>query len=176
MAAVIHINRAPVLTLWSTVVAERLGFDWDEALTLGQAVAGLNAHAKGVQLGLFEPTPEAEKERRRAARQGETLHVALLGRAVPAVQTPAGVRALKNDQATKPESVARYLQKAFGDDLDEARRTMEQLARSMAPEDLARYAYHLYEQFRPVVPPDVWGWGAKADLDLGFVATLARAE
>src|SRR4051812_7122136 len=33
----IHINRAPVLTLWATVVAEPLGFDRDTALTLGQA-------------------------------------------------------------------------------------------------------------------------------------------
>src|SRR5215207_4660316 len=36
----IRINRAPVLTLSAAVVAERLGFDRDTALTLGQAVAG----------------------------------------------------------------------------------------------------------------------------------------
>ena len=29
----IKINRAPVLTLWATVVAERLGFDEESALT-----------------------------------------------------------------------------------------------------------------------------------------------
>jgi hypothetical protein len=34
------------LTLWASIVAERLGFDHDEALTLGKAVAGLNAQAK----------------------------------------------------------------------------------------------------------------------------------
>ena len=34
----IRVNRAPVLTLWATVVAERLGFDHDAALTLGRAV------------------------------------------------------------------------------------------------------------------------------------------
>ncbi len=33
----ITINRAPVLTLWVAVVAERLGFAWDEAVTLGRA-------------------------------------------------------------------------------------------------------------------------------------------
>ncbi len=27
----IAINRAPVLTCWAAVVAERLGFDWEEA-------------------------------------------------------------------------------------------------------------------------------------------------
>jgi hypothetical protein len=54
MADPISINRAPVLTLWAAVVADGLGFKWDEALTLGRAVAGLNAHSKGVSLGLFE--------------------------------------------------------------------------------------------------------------------------
>jgi hypothetical protein len=53
MPNVSTVNRAPVLTLWAAVVAERLGFAWDEALTLGRAVAGLNAYSKGVRLGLF---------------------------------------------------------------------------------------------------------------------------
>ena len=34
---IISINRAPVLTLWVAVVGQRLGFDEDEALTLGKA-------------------------------------------------------------------------------------------------------------------------------------------
>ena len=34
---IISTNRAPVLTLWAAVFAERLGFDEDEALTLGKA-------------------------------------------------------------------------------------------------------------------------------------------
>ena len=37
----ITINRAPVLTPWAAVVAERLGFDRATALTLGQAKANL---------------------------------------------------------------------------------------------------------------------------------------
>jgi hypothetical protein len=37
----LSINRAPVQTLWATVVAERLGFERDEALTLGRAVAAV---------------------------------------------------------------------------------------------------------------------------------------
>jgi hypothetical protein len=60
----ITVNRAPVLTMWAAVVAERLGFDRDEALTLGRAVAGLNAQAKGRSLGIFHPVPKTVKERR----------------------------------------------------------------------------------------------------------------
>ena len=50
----IKINRAPVLTLWATIVAERMGYKNDEALTFGKAVAGLNAQSKGKRLGIYE--------------------------------------------------------------------------------------------------------------------------
>jgi len=58
----LRINRAPVLTLWAAVVAERLGFAWEEALRLGRAVAGLNAYAKGKALGLFTLNLEAVRK------------------------------------------------------------------------------------------------------------------
>ena len=64
----VMINLAPVLTLWAAVVAEILGFDYDEALTLGRTVAGLNAYSKGVTLGLFQPTPKAVREQRQKLR------------------------------------------------------------------------------------------------------------
>jgi hypothetical protein len=79
----VMINRAPVLTLWAAVVAEMLGFDHDEALTLGRAVAGLNAYSKGVALGLFQPTPKAVKEQRQKLRRDEAVTVDLLHRAAP---------------------------------------------------------------------------------------------
>jgi hypothetical protein len=49
----ITVNRAPVPTLWATVVAKRLGFDHDEALTLARAGAGPNAYSKGIWLDLI---------------------------------------------------------------------------------------------------------------------------
>jgi hypothetical protein len=59
------INRAPVLALWAAVVAERLGFSRDEALSLGKAVTALNAQSKGQRLGIYEKR-EARGERREA--------------------------------------------------------------------------------------------------------------
>ena len=44
----VMVNRAPVLMLWAAVVAEVLGFQHHEALTPGRAVAGPNAHSKGL--------------------------------------------------------------------------------------------------------------------------------
>ena len=64
----IQINRAPVLILWASVVAERLGFKHDEALSLGKALAGLNAQSKGQRLGIFKPSP---KELKRCGNRNE---------------------------------------------------------------------------------------------------------
>ena len=171
----IQMNRAPVLTLWASVVAEHLGFDHNEALTLGRAVAGLNAYSKGVRLGLFTPSaPRNVKERKQALKHGETLQVDLLGRAVPATATRDGIRALSKDQPIPPESVARYLDGKFGDALADARIAMESLAASVPSERLAGEAFHLYEKFRPEVPSGVKGWGAKGTFDIGRILDLAK--
>src|SRR5580704_8935175 len=90
----ISINRAPVLTLWAAVVAQRLGFDEDEALTLGKAVAGLNAQAKGRRLGIFKPHEEKPKKAREKER-GERFWIEVCGRPVPAVNTEDSIRAVK---------------------------------------------------------------------------------
>src|SRR5437016_14214047 len=93
----VSINRAPVLTLWAAVVAERLGFDEDEALTLGKAVAGLNAQAKGRKLGIFKPQDE-EAKKAREKEQGEVFQVEVCRRPVPATSTDEGIRAVRGNQ------------------------------------------------------------------------------
>ncbi len=169
---VVKVNRAPVLTLWAAVVAERLGFERDEALTLGRSVAGLNAHSKGRRLGIFEEHPEKEPEPPRHRPQGEQFAVDLLGREVPALSTDAGVRATSNGQPVNPASVERYLRSKFGDDLPEVRAAMEDLAGTLPPERLAAWAFRLYERFRPIIPGGKAGWGAAGDLDLEKIRSL----
>jgi len=172
----VMINRAPVLTLWATVVAEMLGFDYDEALTLGRAVAGLNAYSKGVSLGLFQPTPKAVRERRQKFRKDEVVTVDLLHRAVPARHTDEGLRALSNDRPISPESVNRYFGSKFGDALDEVYDAMKELAKSLTPSELAEKAYHLYEKFRPEIPPGKRGWGALGKLDIEGIRKMAGSK
>ena len=173
MAETIRINRAPVLTLWAAVVAERLGFDRDTALTLGQAVAGLSAYAKGVSLGIIEPQPELVRECSRQLGEGEQLHVGLLGRAVPVEQTPEGIRATSKGKPGNPAQVAKHLTSKFGPDLDAARAAMEELAASVEPVELQRRGFRLYERFRPEIPAGESGWGAKGELVLAKVRAAA---
>jgi hypothetical protein len=80
----ILINRAPVLTLWATTVAERMVFDQDEALSLGKAVAGLADQSKGQRLGIYKPVPQ-EVKKARARKRGEEFLIEICGQQVPAM-------------------------------------------------------------------------------------------
>lgn len=172
--ATVTINRAPVLTLWAAVVAERLGYDRDEAATLGQAVAGMNAAAKASRLGIAKPAEKHAGERKpKAPKPGEPVSVELCGRRVPAVHTADGVRALNKGKPAEPASVHRYLEAKFGDALGDARAAMTALAKSFDKDDLAMSAFSLYESFRPRIPAGVRGWGAKGVLDLAAIRALA---
>jgi hypothetical protein len=177
LAGTIQINRAPVLTLWAAVVAERLGFERDEALTLGRALAGLTAHTKGIRLGIFEPASADEvRERRNQLEEGEQLEVRLLGRMIPVVRTPEGLRAAEKGKAGSPASVERYLRAKFGDAIGEVQEAMEALAASLPPAELARSAFSLYERFRPEVPSDERGWGVKATLNVERIRNAAQDQ
>jgi hypothetical protein len=180
---IVKINRAPVMTLWGAVVAERLGYEHAAALTLGKAVAGLNAQSKGQRLGIFE---ESESKQAKDESHGKTTKaegepaaeppatVTLLGRRAPVTHADGGVRATSKGKAINPDSVQHYLEQKFGADLAAVQEAMQELAHSLAPDQLANQAYALYEQFRPEVPEGQKGWGAKGELDLDLIRSLAK--
>lgn len=170
----ISINRAPVLTLWAVVVARRLGFRKAEALTLGKAVAGLNAQSKGRRLGIYSPKDEKPKDQRDKQKKGQHFLVEVCGRTVRATKTEDGIRATKKDEPIDPDSVERYLDSKFGDDRDRVEEAMQRLAKAYKPQELADEAYSLYEHFRPDIPSGKKGWGAKGDLDLKLIEKLAN--
>ena len=171
----IPVNRAPVLTLWAIVVAERLGHPPDTALTLGRFVAGSSARTKARRLGISDEKQDAEERHARAAElnpQRQTFR--LLGRDIPVI--PADDGTLRADDGGKPASakgVQGYIARAFGDRLAEARAAMEGLAATLPPEELNRVGFRLYERFRPDVPHGAEGWGAKSELRLERI-TQAR--
>ena len=98
-----------------------------------------------------------------------------MGRMIPVVRTPEGLRAVEKGKPGSPGSVERYLQGKFGDALEEVRDAMEALAASLPPADLTQRAFGLYERFRPEVPSGERGWGAKATLDAERIRAAAQA-
>ncbi len=171
----VRINRAPVLTLWAAVVAERLGYDPQEALTLGRSVAGLNAQSKGRRLGIYEEPEGSEKEQKAPPPEPENLtYVDVLGRKVPALKTEQGMRAVDNGKPITPDSVQRYLESKFKNDYGSVRAAMKDLAGSYTPDELTSRAFRLYESFRPEVPEGTRGWGAQGELDLEKIRRLQK--
>jgi len=172
----VKINRAPVLTMWAAVVAERLGHTEAEALTLGKALARLNAQSKGRRLGIYAPRPKSGTPSGPAEPQTPSASVDLMGRAIPVVRTRQGVRAADKGDAMDPSAVRRYLESKFGEHLAEVRQAMVDLARSYPPSELADCAYGLYERFRPQVPKGEKGWGVAGELDPALLHRLHKAK
>ena len=170
----ISINRAPVLTLWAAIVAEHSGHDWEEALTLGRALAGLNAQSKGQRLGIYEKKEKKGRGTQDKAAAKRPEAVSLMDREIPVVRTDAGLRALSKDEAISPASVQKYLEQKFGHDLEQARAALKTLAKSFSPAQLQDRAYPLYEKFRPKIPEGKKGWGAKGELDLDLILSLRK--
>lgn len=172
----IKINRAPVLTLWAAVVAERLGFKREEALTLAKGLTGITAHAHGEALGIYREKEEGKsKSKSKQPKEGVIFTQLFLRKQIPVMRTADGIRAVNKGEPIKPESVERYLQSKFGEALPEARAAMEQLAKSLPPKELSKEAYALYGQFTPQVPKGAEGWGAKGELDLDAIRALSRS-
>jgi hypothetical protein len=169
----IKVNRAPVLTLWAAVVAERLGHPPDTALSLASAVAGTAARAKARRLGFSEERDHAKDAKAAApARAQDTAQ--LLGKKIRLTHDANGVVLAEGEG--KPATAApvhAYIAKAFGEHLAEIRKAMEDLAGRHDPDELNRIGFRLYEHFRPEIPADVKGWGAKGDLDLKKIRSAA---
>jgi hypothetical protein len=144
-------------------------------LTLGRAVSGLNAQAKGRRLGIFKPHEEKPKKAREE-EPGERYLVDVLGRPVPAKNTDDGIRAVRGKNPIDPDSVRRYLENKFGDDLKAVQSAMQKLAKAYKPQQLGHDAYSLHERFRPEIPACKKGWGAKGNLDLGLIGRLAKEK
>lgn len=167
----ILINRAPVPTLWGAVVSERIGFKWDEVLSLGKALAGLTAQSKGRRLEIDKPS---EKKELREKKRGEDFYIGLLRRNIPAQNTPDGLRVVNKERVVTSESARKYIENKFGDDLEPVIDAMRQLAKAYGPKELDAIGFKLHEKFRPAFPGGKKGWGAKGEPPLSGILEMAK--
>lgn len=174
----ILVNRAPFLTLWASVVARRLGYAPDEALTLGRAIAGQTAAAKATRLGLAARRPEAlraEIESQRRDLGAQTVE--LMGRTLSCVRTAGGLRALADAAPIDPASVRRALATKFKEHEGVVEAALVALAASYEPHELNARAMDLYMAMRPATAAGRAGWGQVGRLDLAAIDRLrARRE
>jgi len=173
----IKINRAPLLTLWASIVARCLGYDEDTAMTLGRAVSGLTAQSKGRRLGIYTSSSDEDRARVQAKRDeigAET--VALMDRIIPCARTPEGLRALQKASPIAPESVRKHLAGRFKENLQSIEAQLTTWAAAYDPEELNRVAMDVYMRLRPSVPKGREGWGKAGLLDTDTIDAAIRAR
>lgn len=176
---VARVDRNAVLTLWAAVVAERRGYDIDEALSIAGAFGKLplfqDPAGSGPAPSSHGVTPLLARQRRTARLRDNKTALDILQRRIAVAQTRDGIRALAEPHATiEPARVASYLRTAFGDQLQTTCGAMRELAAAYSPSELDDRATELYAKFRPELPEDAVGWGAEAHLHLSRIAALAH--
>ncbi|GKY91575.1 hypothetical protein MPSEU_000129400 [Mayamaea pseudoterrestris] len=172
----IDINRAPVLTLWVSVVAERLGFSTDEAYTYGRWVSSSLAATRGRKV---ESTRPSDKQKGKTDTKGQREehvvdenHVNVFAQMkIPVKRVDGQLFAIMAKKGTmiKPETVRRYLEKKFGDKLQSTHDAMMELAQSLDADDVRNRAYELLSEFKPETNKR----GAKGHFDLEKLHNMA---
>jgi hypothetical protein len=171
----ILVNRAPVLTLWASVVARRCGYSEEEALTLGKAVAGLTAQSKGRRLGMYRPTSEEARKERETKRQAMGAgSIDFMGREIPCIQVEGRTLALSGTAPIDPDSVRRYLRSKFKQHRELVEEKLTALAAAYPPDEVEQRAMDLYMAFRPQAPKGEKGWGRAGPLDLETISRLTE--
>eukprot|EP00667_Euglena_gracilis_P021998 EG_transcript_24292 len=163
---VVTVNRAPVLALWAAVVAQRLGYEWPEALTLGRAVSGILAASRltsGFAAQRKGPA-KAKAKAREAKPEQQVEKVQVMGIQVK-LERQGGHTVAVEKAGGKPidaKTAQAYLDRAFGPQLHAVRSAMEEAAMAVGSvEELNSRAYHMYEHFRPHTQ-----WGQRGPLSL----------
>lgn len=162
------VNRAPIMMAWAFVVAERLGFHREEALSIASVYTEMNAITKGVSLGVFDKNRGKGVE---ASSSGSQPYVDLMGRRVPLYQTASGSwRALSSGTPIVPTSAFSYITRALRQTAPAVLGALRLLAASYTPAELNRTGFALYQDFRP----DVDGWGGRGEVRCATILALRR--
>ncbi|KAG2757343.1 hypothetical protein P692DRAFT_20948436 [Suillus brevipes Sb2] len=163
------VNRAPLMTAWATIVAERLGFEREEALSIASVYTEMNAISKGVSLGLFDKSRQKEIEPIKGSTQP---YVDLLGRR-PLYQTQNETwRALDGTSPALPSTAFSYVSRAFRQTTPFVIGALRLLADSFPPPELNSKGFGLYAEFRP----DVDGWGKRGEVRCEQILSLRKKD
>lgn len=161
----VTVNRAPLLTLWMSLVALRQGFSRCDSLRAGRAISGMLAEAKGKRLGIFIDKQAATDRQAKPARG----YIEIAGFRVPAERI----------DKISVDKVRQYLERSFKNDLDRTVDKLTSLCNAYHPAKIGERAFALYETFRPDIDEGQAGWGQRGILYFQMIDRLrsqARSE
>lgn len=168
----ITINRAPILSLWSSCLTHFLHptLPWSTALNIGAAISTITAISKGRSIGTIDkPNPvEAStkrEERREAQADLDEINIMSFHLKIKNGNAMVGDKPQKGSE--------KGLRGKFGGE-GEYERCKEVMQEALEgwrgqEEELEGRAWGMYEEFRPSVPKGQKGWGRKGVLRLESV-------
>ncbi|KAK0529165.1 hypothetical protein OC835_004419 [Tilletia horrida] len=177
------VNRAPVMTVWTMILLERMGFQRREALSLAQCYVSTTSTARAVTLG-FTSASERDKASTVGPKQP---HFVLMGVKLPVLQlqkrTATGdvgeYRAIYDGQVVEPQKAFDYIFRSFYQTLPYVFGSLVLLADSFLDptgqdadaDELHAAAWDLYCEFRPETGGE---WGKRARLSCDTVLSLRK--
>jgi hypothetical protein len=181
----IVVNRSPVLTLWSAVVAQQLypKVTFEEALSLGSAVSAQLARSKGTSLGIYQDEKGEEDDHAAVCDDNgavehddeKTYEFHLMDLTVLATQTEDGLRARSHPGSDfqDPSKTYKLLSKRFGSAFGYILNEMEQATWIATQQQcLGSTAYKYYMHIRPDIPNGTKGWGAHGRLYMSKLSSF----
>ncbi|TCD69650.1 hypothetical protein EIP91_006667 [Steccherinum ochraceum] len=166
------INRAPIMTAWSFIVAERLGFQREEALSIASVYTEMNAISKGVSIGIYDKGKGKGVE---ATRGGSQPYVDLMGRRKILIgflihNSGCQWRALSSGTPVSPSAAFSYITRTLKQTAPQIVGALRLLGASYSPAELNRTGYAMYAEFRP----EVDGWGKRSELKCSTILGLRK--
>ncbi|KAF8974487.1 hypothetical protein BDZ97DRAFT_1911666 [Flammula alnicola] len=161
------INRAPIMMAWAMLVAERMHFSREEALSIASVYTEMNAITKGVSLGIYNKDKERGSD---AEKGGSQPYVELMGRR-PLYRSQAGQwRALANGNPVAPINAFSYISRSFRQTTSHIIGALKLLADSYSAQELNDKAWSLYAEFRP----EVNEWGKRSEVRCKTILELRK--
>ncbi|KZT20375.1 hypothetical protein NEOLEDRAFT_1075772 [Neolentinus lepideus HHB14362 ss-1] len=162
------INRAPIMMAWATVVAERIGFKREEALSIASVYTEMNAITKGVSIGIYKESKKGEVPE--PDKGGSQPYVDLMGRS-PLYQTASNNwLGMAANKPISPSSAYSYITRALRQTAPYVLGAMRLLAESYEPIELNRKGFGLYCEFRP----EVGKWGERGEVKCETILKLRK--
>ncbi|KAF4602044.1 hypothetical protein EYR40_005245 [Pleurotus pulmonarius] len=167
MGKSVVVNRAPVMSAWATVVAERMGFNREEALSIASVYTEMNAISKGVALGIFDKSRANDAS---ASRNGSQPYVDFIGRRSLYETQNGQWRAILNGSPASPGTAFGYISRSFKHLTPFVLGSLQLLAQSYSQKEINEKAWGLYAEFRPTVD----GWGQRSVMKCADILALRK--
>ncbi|KAF7433007.1 hypothetical protein PC9H_004951 [Pleurotus ostreatus] len=167
MGKSVVVNRAPVMSAWATVVAERMGFKREEALSIASVYTEMNAISKGVALGIFAKSRTNDAN---PSRNGSQPYVDFIGRRSLYETQNSQWRAILNGSPASPGTAFGYISRSFKHLTPFVLGSLQLLAESYSQKEINEKAWGLYAEFRPTVD----GWGQRSVMKCADILALRK--